>query len=162
MNSCSDTGIVSANSSCWERETTTSGHKLQRQSLRWMKKMRGCVSYLSLFLSGHTLTVFNLMSHLATQGTGSGFIGFKFLSYNGEVGLMGGQTQHDQISWRTIKDYYFFKMCFINFRFLLSVCVQTNKMHCAFLCAYNILKVTISSTETVMRVWVMIWLSWKK
>lgn len=55
-------------------------------------------AHLSLLLSGCALTILDFMSHLSTECTRSGFVGFKLLSDDREVWLVCGQTQHDQIS----------------------------------------------------------------
>ncbi len=39
--------------------------------------MERWINYLALFFSGQSLTIFDLMAHLTTQGAGSGFVGFK-------------------------------------------------------------------------------------
>lgn len=55
-------------------------------------------THLSLFLSGCPLTIFDFMTDLPTECTGAGLVGFELLSDDGEVWLMGGQAQHDQVS----------------------------------------------------------------
>lgn len=55
-------------------------------------------AHFSLLLSGRALTILDLMAQLSTECTRSGFVGFKLLSDDGEVWLMGSQAQHNQIS----------------------------------------------------------------
>lgn len=55
-------------------------------------------AHLSLFLSGRPLTVFDFVTQLSAECAGAGFVGFKLLSDDGEVWLVGGQAQHDQVS----------------------------------------------------------------
>lgn len=54
--------------------------------------------YLSLLLSGQSLTVLDLMADLPAQCTGSGLVGLELLTDDGEVGLVCCQPQHDQVS----------------------------------------------------------------
>lgn len=54
-------------------------------------------AHLSLFLSGRPLTVFDFMTQLSTERAGAGLVGLELLSDDGEVGLVGGQAQHDQV-----------------------------------------------------------------
>lgn len=88
-------------------------------------------AHLSLFLSGRPLTVFDFMTYLIAERTGAGLVGFKLLSDDGEVGLVGGEAQHDQVSWekrdviswwqscrqssQTIKQANFWLITFINY-----------------------------------------------
>lgn len=55
-------------------------------------------AHLSSLLSGCALTILDFMSQLPTERTRPGFVGLKLLSDDGEVWLVRGQTQHDQIS----------------------------------------------------------------
>lgn len=56
-------------------------------------------AHLSSLLSGRALTILDFMAQLSTQSTRPRFVGLELLSDDGEVGLVGGQAQHDQISW---------------------------------------------------------------
>lgn len=55
-------------------------------------------SDLALLLSGRALTLFQLVAHLSTQGTGPRLVGLELLPDDGEVGLVRGQAQHDEVS----------------------------------------------------------------
>lgn len=55
-------------------------------------------AHLALFLSRCPLAVFDFMTHLSAERTGAGLVGFKLLPDDGEVWLVCGKAQHDQIS----------------------------------------------------------------
>lgn len=94
MNSCSATGGLSANWSYWERGECVSMHGWQDV----LGEASAFHTHLPPLLTSHSLTVLQLMTHLPTQGTGPWLVGFELLPDDGEVGLMCGQAQHDQIS----------------------------------------------------------------
>jgi len=54
-------------------------------------------AHLSLLLPRRPLTVFDFVADLAAERTGAGLVGLELLSDDGEVGLVGGQAQHDEI-----------------------------------------------------------------
>ena len=41
------------------------------------------------------------MAHLVAQGTRAWLVGLELLPDDGEVGLVRGQPQHDQVGWGT-------------------------------------------------------------
>lgn len=53
---------------------------------------------LALLLPGRPLTLLDLVAHLAAKGAGAGLVGLELLPDDGEVGLVGGEAQHDQVS----------------------------------------------------------------
>lgn len=149
MNSCSETGIESANSSCWKtekRDVSSSVHSEYQPGQQLFLGLR--TAHLSLLLSGCALTVLDFMAQLSTESAWSGFVGLELLSDDGEVWFVRGQAQHDQIGWK--ESSYFTN----SWRLLLhSKCILQQILY------LRSLNLTISSTQAVVCVGVMVRLS---
>lgn len=111
-----------------------------------------CASHLSLLLSGCPLTVFDFVAYLSTEGAGTGFVGFELLPDDGEVWLVGGQAQHDQVSWE--EKHVTSIRCKVEMQttFLLSLFNIQHPRWCIY-------QRTIGSTKAVMCVGVVVGLS---
>lgn len=149
MNSCSETGIESANSSCWKTE------KLDFSSSVCWEYQPGqqvflCLrrAHLSSLLSGCALTILDFMAQLSTESTRSGFVGLKLLSDDGEVWLVGGQAQHDQISWNESSYFTNSWRLLLHYKWILWQILDLRSLN-----------LTISSTQAVVCVGVMVRLS---